>query len=261
MLSFISFLEFGLTDILDICMVTLLLYALLRWLKGTAAIKIFIGVFLFYLLWRFFLLLHMDLLSEIIGTFLSVGVIALIVIFQPEIRKFFLFLGNNNFISNIKWLKTTSNNFSQLQVENLVKACKNMSATYTGALIIITKENSLDDIVHTGEYINAEISNELIETIFFKNTPLHDGALIIRNGKLLAARCILPVSQNEHIPSHLGLRHRASIGVTENSDCISLIVSEQTGHISYCTNGIIHEDIDEKELRNLLTQEFTQRHD
>ena len=144
MLSFISFLEFGLTDILDICMVTLLLYALLRWLKGTAAIKIFIGVFLFYLLWRVFLLLHMDLLSEIIGTFLSVGVIALIVIFQPEIRKFFLFLGNNNFISNIKWLKTTSNNFSQLQVENLVKACKNMSASYTGALIIITKENTLE---------------------------------------------------------------------------------------------------------------------
>lgn len=258
MLSFISFLEFGITDILDIAIVTLLLFALFRWLNGTAAIKIFIGILLFYLLWRIFMLFHMDLLSEILGKFLSVGVISVIVIFQPEIRKFFLFLGNNNFISNISWLKTTSNKFSQLQVENLVKACKNMSASYTGALIIITKENTLDEFVRTGEFINADISNELIETIFFKNTPLHDGALIIRNGKLLAARCILPVSQNEHIPSHLGLRHRASIGVTENSDCISLIVSEQTGHISYCMNGVIHENIDEKSLRELLKKEFIQ---
>ena len=258
MLSFISFLEFGLTDILDITFVTLLLYALFRWLNGTAAIKIFIGIMLFYLVWRVFVLLHMDLLSEIIGEFLSVGVIAIIVIFQPEIRKFFLFLGNNNFLNNIKWLKTSSNRFSQMQAENLIKACKNMSASYTGALIIITKENTLDDIVRTGEPINAEISNELIETIFFKNTPLHDGALIIRNGKLVAARCILPVSQNENIPSHLGLRHRASIGVTENSDCISLIVSEQTGHISYCINGVIHENIDEKQLRELIKQEFIQ---
>lgn len=256
-LTFIKFLRFGLPDILDIILVTLILYWLFRWLKGTVAINILAGILCFYFLWKIVVLFHLDLLSEILGQFLNVGMIALIIIFQPEIRKFFLFIGNNKFFRNLRLNKNISNNFDSEQIENIVSACKNMSDSRTGALIVLTRENPLDDIVHTGESINASISRELIETIFFKNTPLHDGALIIRNKKMLAARCILPVSQKGNIPSHLGLRHRASIGITENTDCYTVIVSEQTGNISYCSEGTIHENIKEKGLRELLNKEFS----
>ncbi|MBO7624835.1 MAG: diadenylate cyclase CdaA [Bacteroidales bacterium] len=256
MLTFISFLQFGLADILDICLASLLIYLLFRWLRGTTAVNIFIGILLFYIMWKVVVLFHMDLLSEILGQFLSVGIVALIVIFQPEIRKFFLFIGKNNPLKNIELMKEKGESFSESQIERIVRACKNMSASKTGALIVFTKANPLDDIIQTGEAINAEISRELIETIFFKNTPLHDGALIIRNRKMVAARCILPVSQREDIPSHLGLRHRASIGVTENTDCMTVIVSEQTGNISYCSGGVIHENVGDKGLREILTKTF-----
>ena len=256
MLTFISFLQFGLADILDICLASLLIYLLFRWLRGTTAVNIFIGILLFYIMWKVVVLFHMDLLSEILGQFLSVGIVALIVIFQPEIRKFFLFIGKSNPLKNIELMKEKGESFSESQIERIVRACKNMSASKTGALIVFTKANPLDDIIQTGEAINAEISRELIETIFFKNTPLHDGALIIRNRKMVAARCILPVSQREDIPSHLGLRHRASIGVTENTDCMTVIVSEQTGNISYCSGGVIHENVGDKGLREILTKTF-----
>lgn len=256
MLSLIHFLPFGLADILDIFFVGLLLYFLFRWLKGTSAVNIFLGILFFYVLWKLVVLFHMDMLSEILGQFLGVGVIALIVIFQPEIRNFFLFIGKNNFLKNIVQQKEEGGNYSKQEIQEIVLACENMAASKTGALFVLTKENPLEEIVKTGEPIHARISRELIETIFFKNTPLHDGALIIRNREMTAARCILPVSQKEDIPSHLGLRHRASIGVTENTDCITVIVSEQTGHISYCTNGVIHEHVSPKALKDLLTKAF-----
>ncbi len=256
MLSLIHFLPFGLADILDIFFVGLLLYFLFRWLKGTSAVNIFLGILFFYVLWKLVVLFHMDMLSEILGQFLGVGVIALIVIFQPEIRNFFLFIGKNNFLKNIVQQKEEGGNYSEQEIQEIVLACENMAASKTGALFVLTKENPLEEIVKTGEPIHARISRELIETIFFKNTPLHDGALIIRNREMTAARCILPVSQKEDIPSHLGLRHRASIGVTENTDCITVIVSEQTGHISYCTNGVIHEHVSPKALKDLLTKAF-----
>ncbi|MBQ2489957.1 MAG: diadenylate cyclase CdaA [Bacteroidales bacterium] len=256
MLTFISFLQFGLTDILDICLATLLIYLLFRWLRGTTAVNIFIGILLFYILWKLVVLFHMDLLSEILGQFLNVGLVALIVIFQPEIRKFFLYIGKSNPLRNIEIMKEKSEKYTEGQIEQIVRACKNMSSSKTGALIVFTRANPLDDIIQTGEAINSEISRELIETIFFKNTPLHDGALVIRDRKMVAARCILPVSQKDNIPSHLGLRHRASIGVTENTDCLTVIVSEQTGHISYCSGGVIHENVGDKGLREMLTKNF-----
>ncbi|MBO4282978.1 MAG: diadenylate cyclase CdaA [Bacteroidales bacterium] len=256
MLNLIHFLPFGLADILDIFFVGLLLYFLFRWLKGTSAVNIFFGILFFYILWKLVVLFHMDMLSEILGQFLGVGVIALIVIFQPEIRNFFLFIGKNNFLKNIMLQKEEGGNYSEQEINEIVLSCQNMAASRTGALFVLTRENPLDDIVKTGEPIHARISRELIETIFFKNTPLHDGALIIRNREMVAARCILPVSQKGNIPSYLGLRHRASIGVTENTDCITIIVSEQTGHISYCTNGIIHEHITPQALKELLSKEF-----
>ncbi|MBO7464656.1 MAG: diadenylate cyclase CdaA [Bacteroidales bacterium] len=256
MLAFISFLQFGLTDILDICLATLLIYWLFRWLRGTTAVNIFIGILLFYILWKLVVLFHMDLLSEILGQFLNVGLIALIIIFQPEIRNFFLYIGKRNPLRNIDLIREKGENYTEDQIEQIVRACKNMSASKTGALIVMTRENPLDDIIQTGEAIRSEISRELIETIFFKNTPLHDGALVIRNRKMVAARCILPVSQKDNIPSHLGLRHRASIGVTENTDCMTVIVSEQTGNISYCSGGVIHENVGDKGLREMLTKNF-----
>jgi len=256
MLALISFLQFGLTDILDICLATLLIYWLFRWLRGTTAVNIFIGILLFYVLWKLVVLFHMDLLSEILGQFLNVGLIALIIIFQPEIRNFFLYIGKSNPLRNIDLIREKGENYSEGQIEQIVRACKNMSATKTGALIVMTRENPLNDIITTGETINSEISRELIETIFFKNTPLHDGALVIRNRKMVAARCILPVSQKDNIPSHLGLRHRASIGVTENTDCMTVIVSEQTGNISYSSGGVIHENVGDNGLREMLTKNF-----
>ncbi len=256
MLLFINFLQLGLADIIDIAVVGILFYMLYKWLRGTTAQNIVVGILLFYILWKLVALFHMDLLSEIFSQFLSVGVIALIVIFQPEIRKFFQFIGDNNPLNNILQ-KDNQQQYKENELEQIVRACTNMSASKTGALIVMTRENPLTDISLTGDSIDSKISRELIETIFFKNTPLHDGALIIRDRKMVAARCILPVSQNSNIPPHLGLRHRASIGITENTDCLTIIVSEQTGNISYCTEGVIHENIGEKGLRLLLNQEFT----
>ena len=142
------------------------------------------------------------------------------------------------------------------QINTIVKACVKMSSTLTGALIIITKENNLEEYIQTGELINAKTSRELIETIFFKNTPLHDGALIITNKTMVAARCILPVSRRSNIPTNLGLRHRAALGITENTDCVALIVSEQTGSISYCIDGNIKKNVSPEELKQFLEKQF-----
>jgi diadenylate cyclase len=200
----------------------------------------------------------MELLSEIFGQFVSVGVIALIVVFQPEIRKFLLFIGSKNPLkkANITIWKERVKEAEYPQINTIVKACVKMSSTLTGALIIITKENNLEEYIQTGELINAKTSRELIETIFFKNTPLHDGALIITNKTMVAARCILPVSRRSNIPTNLGLRHRAALGITENTDCVALIVSEQTGSISYCIDGNIKKNVSPEELKQFLEKQF-----
>lgn len=258
MLLFLSFLKINIIDIIDVFLVGILFYQLYRMLKGTAALNIFLGLIIFYLLWKTVVLFRMELLSEIFGQFVSVGVIALIVVFQPEIRKFLLFIGSKNPLkkANITIWKERVKEAEYPQINTIVKACVKMSSTLTGALIIITKENNLEEYIQTGELINAKTSRELIETIFFKNTPLHDGALIITNKTMVAARCILPVSRRSNIPTNLGLRHRAALGITENTDCVALIVSEQTGSISYCIDGNIKKNVSPEELKQFLEKQF-----
>ena len=258
MLLFLSFLKINIIDIIDVFLVGILFYQLYRMLKGTAALNIFLGLIIFYLLWKIVVLFRMELLSEIFGQFVSVGVIALIVVFQPEIRKFLLFIGSKNPLkkANITIWKERVKEYEYPKINTIEKACVKMSSTLTGALIIITKENNLEEYIQTGELINAKTSRELIETIFFKNTPLHDGALIITNKTMVAARCILPVSRRSNIPTNLGLRHRAALGITENTDCVALIVSEQTGSISYCIDGNIKKNVSPEELKQFLEKQF-----
>jgi len=254
------FIGLRLLDIIDIILVALLLYELYNLVKGTAAINILLGIIAIMLIWRLVRILEMELLSEILGAFISVGFIALIVVFQPEIRKFLLLVGTPSFIRkrNNRFLfwKIRYADEETLNIDPIVQACHKMSNTKTGALIVIGKINELNDIAETGEVLDARISEQLIENIFYKNSPLHDGALIISNNRLRAASCILPVSKNDTLPQQVGLRHRAAVGVTEKSDAIALVVSEQTGNISWCKAGQLNADIQPARLKTLLEEEF-----
>jgi len=201
----------------------------------------------------------MELLSEILGQFIGVGVIALIVVFQPEIRKFLLLLGTSTFARRKRyrflfWKADDTNSFSKY-VDQIVKACQKMSSTKTGALIVVGRVNELKQTIETGELLDAKISEHLLETIFFKNSPLHDGALIIMDDRARAARCILPVSKNTKLPPDLGLRHRAAVGITEQSDAIAIIVSEQTGDISFSVKGELRTGLMPAKLKELIEKE------
>ncbi len=252
--------KLSLLDTIDILLVAYLFYELYKLIKGTAAINIFIGIIAIYLMWKLVRALEMALLSEILGQFISVGVIALIVVFQPEIRRFLLLLGTPRFIQNkpkrFMFWKINMINENLLSIDPILQACQRMSISRTGALIVIARKNELQTFVNTGVLIDASISTPLIENIFYKNSPLHDGALIIIDNKIKAARCILPVSGNRNISDELGLRHRSAIGITEQSDAITIIVSEQTGMISYCKMGQLTTDVQPAQLKTLLEEEY-----
>jgi len=236
-----GFIDIRLLDILDILFVAVLLFELYRLLRGTVAINIFSGIVAIFFVWKVVDALQMELLSQFLGAFISVGFIALIVIFQPEIRQFLLALGTSNFLKKRNW-KFLYWDFNMkyeidLDIDTIIIACQRMADDKQGALIVIAQQNELRQIRETGETLNAQISSPIIENIFFKNSPLHDGAMIILNNEIKAAGCILPVSNNPDIPSRLGLRHRAAIGITEVSDAIAIVVSEQNGKISFCKEG------------------------
>lgn len=254
----IGFIEIKFLDIVDILLVAFLLYELYNLLKGTVAINIFFGIVAFYLLWKLVTALDMRLLSEIFGAFISVGFIALIVVFQPEIRKFLLMLGTPGFISKKRsrflFWRFDVNQEVAIDIDPIILASKNLAEAKTGALIIIANKSGLEQFVDTGQKMDAEISDALIENIFFKNSPLHDGALIIHQNKIKAARCILPVSGNKKIPANLGLRHRAAVGITEQSDAYAIIISEETGKISYAWNGELKTGIKPNQLRTYITE-------
>jgi len=249
-----------LLDIIDILLVAFMLYELYNLVKGTAAINILLGIIAVFLVWRLVRILEMELLTEILGAFISVGFIALIVVFQPEIRKFLLLLGTPTFIRKnqrrILFWKIHYNNDEFLSIDPIVQACHKMAVSKTGALIVLGKINDLEDYINTGEITDARISEQLIENVFFKNSPLHDGAMIIMNNKIKAASCILPVSKNGKLPVNVGLRHRSAVGITEISDAIAIVVSEQTGNISWCKNGELNLDIQPSRLKTLLEDEF-----
>jgi len=248
----LDFLDFSFLDALDILLVATLIYYIYKLLKGTVAINIFLGIAFIFLIWKITQILKMEMLSNILGYLLSGGVIALIIVFQQEIRKFLLMIGTTNVTSRTQFLKQLKFLKSEITLETdsdtLLNACKKMSKTKTGALIVIERTNSLDFLIKTGDSMNAEINEVLLESIFYKNSPLHDGATIIRDNFVVATRVILPISDSINIPSRFGLRHRAAFGVSEKTDAVCLLVSEETGEISYIKDGSFELYADYNEL-------------
>ena len=252
----LDFLDFSFLDALDILLVAPLIYYIYKLLKGTVAINIFLGIAFIFLIWKITQILKMEMLSNILGYLLSGGVIALIIVFQQEIRKFLLMIGTTNVTSRTQFLKQLKFLKSEITLETdsdtLLNACKKMSKTKTGALIVIERTNSLDFLIKTGDSMNAEINEVLLESIFYKNSPLHDGATIIRDNFVVATRVILPISDSINIPSRFGLRHRAAFGVSEKTDAVCLLVSEETGEISYIKDGSFELYADYNELLEKL---------
>jgi len=255
-----DFIEFSLLDILDILLVATLLYYIYKLLKGTVAINIVIGIAFIFLIWQITQALKMEMLSGILGYLLSGGVIALIIVFQQEIRRFLLMIGTTNFtnkssfLKQLKFLQTEIS--SDIDTETILGACKKMAETKTGVLIVIERTNSLDFLISTGNKMNALLNEALLESIFYKNSPLHDGALIIRDNYIVATRVVLPISDSTKIPARFGLRHRAAIGVSEKTDAVCLLVSEETGEISYIKDGGFELFSDFKELNEKLRKDL-----
>ncbi|MBS2098577.1 diadenylate cyclase CdaA [Carboxylicivirga linearis] len=253
-----TFLEIRLIDLIDIVLVAYLMYRVYKLIKGTVALNILIGIFAFVLLWLLIKAFNMELSASIMDNFVNVGVLAFIVVFQQEIRRFLILLGSRyNLTSKFSLDKVFMNESKgMMDIYNipLVRACENLAKTKTGALVVISKESELVDYVQTGELINGVISSQLIENIFFKNSPLHDGAVIITRNKIKAAGCILPVSQNRTLPKKVGLRHRAAMGITEATDAMAIVVSEETGRISFFSKGQMEMGVSSDELKELLSK-------
>jgi diadenylate cyclase len=257
----LDFLNLRILDIVDILFVAILLYYLYKLVKGTVAVNIFIGIVIVYLMWKLTELLQMELLSNVLGEFIGVGMFALIVVFQQEIRKFLLMIGSTNFTQRRKFFRQFKFVKDDTQIKTnlnaIVKACESMARSYTGALIIIQKSTKLDFVKISGDVMNIELNQPIIESVFFKNSPLHDGAMIIEDNMITATRVILPVSNDRSIPLRFGLRHRAAVGITEKTDALALVVSEENGQISYLKDGqfVIFEDTNE--LVNKLKEDLT----
>ena len=258
----LDFLEITFIDIIDIILVTVLLFYLYKLLRGTVAINIFIGIVIIYLIWKFTDVLNMNVLSNLLGKFISVGFFALIVVFQQEIRKFLLLLGSTNFATKkniLKYFKflNNTNEIISLDIKTLILSCEKMSSEKTGAIIVIERENNLEFLKNTGDKTKIRITSQILETIFFKNSPLHDGAVIIKDNSIIATRIVLPVSESESIPKNFGLRHKAGIGISEKTDSIVLVISEQTGKVSYIKDGEFENFISFKKLSNQIKKDLS----
>ena len=256
-MQFLAF-SFGFKDIIDILLVAGILYYTYRLLRKTGAANLFWGILAFIVVWFLVsFVFQLDLTGALFDRIISVGAIALIVIFQEEIRLFFYRVGSRFSSWKIFRARTREEDArSRQQILEITQACRHMASTKTGALIVLAGGGSLKEIVDTGERLDAQVSARLIENIFFKNTPLHDGALIIRDGKMVAAACILPVSKDQTIPQYYGLRHRAALGLAEKSDATCIVVSEESGHISVAREGRIRE-VKEDELFLVLQTAMT----
>lgn len=256
-----DFLNLRILDIVDIIFLAILLFYLYKLVKGTVAVNIFVGIVIVWLFWKLTQLLQMELLSSVLGEFIGAGIFALIVVFQQEIRKFLLMIGSTNFTQRRKFLRQFKFVKDDTQISTninaIVNACENMGLTQTGALIVIQKSTKLDFVKNTGDKMNIELNQPIVEAIFYKNSLLHDGAMIIEDNKITATRVILPVSNDRTIPLRFGLRHRAAVGITEKTDALALVVSEETGQISYLKDGefVIFED--PEELINKLREDLT----
>ena len=252
------FIDFSIKDLIDILLVAYLLYQTYRLMKDSGSINIFTGILVFIGIWLIVSqVLEMKLLGSIFDKLVSVGVLALIILFQDELRRFLVTLGSHKRLGSF-FSFFTGNKKEKLEHDDImpvVMACISMGKQKVGALIVIEHNLPLDDVVRTGEIINADINQRLIENIFFKNSPLHDGAMIIRHKRIEAAGCILPVSHDLNIPKELGLRHRAAMGVSQETDALAIIVSEETGGISVAYKGQFHLRLTAEELERILTKE------
>ncbi|MEG1587819.1 MAG: diadenylate cyclase CdaA [Mucinivorans sp.] len=239
----LDFLDFRVLDVIDIFVVALLLWQIYKAIRGTAAMSIFAGIFILYLVWIVVRVLGMELLSTLLGQVIGVGALALLIVFQQEVRRYLLMLGN-------KWASQRGSIFSRVfmpkgkamesqQIQEVAAACQSMASSFTGALVVFSRLTDIGVYSATGDRIDAMVSKRLIENIFFKNAPLHDGAMIISEGRIEAARCVLPTSDNPNIPAHLGMRHRAAVGLSEQSDAVVIVVSEERGMVSIVSGGNI----------------------
>ena len=258
------FFEFGIKDIIDIVLVALMLYYIFRLMRESRSVNAFNGVMVFVVIWLFVSqVLEMRLLGTIFDKLVSVGILAVIIIFQEDIRKFLFNLGGHQRMKALKRFFTSAkqkdkdNKEVKQMIMPLVMASMNMSRQKVGALMVIERNTTLDDIVATGDTIDANINQRLIENIFFKNSPLHDGAVVIANKRIKAAGCILPVSHDLSIPKELGLRHRAAMGVSQETDAVAIVVSEETGSISVAVKGRFRLRLSAEELESILTAELS----
>ncbi|MDN3668304.1 diadenylate cyclase CdaA [Echinicola jeungdonensis] len=256
----IGFLDVSIVNIIDITLVSILIYQVYKLMRGSVAIKIFLGFLSLYLVYLVVNAAKMELLSIILGQFMGVGVIAAIILFAPEIRKFLLIIGKTSILSNenvlqelLFWRKKETMAFN---ITPIMEASKSLAGTSTGALMVISRSSELKFYAESGDLIDAVVSKRLLISIFNKYSPLHDGAVIIYNGKVKAARCILPVTERE-VPAQFGLRHRAAIGMSEATDTLVLIVSEETGQVSMAKNGKILHNLSFQEVREMLNDYLT----
>ncbi|MEO9894537.1 diadenylate cyclase [Aurantibacter sp.] len=254
-MDFLNFIDFKITDFIDIILVAILLYYIYKLVRGSVAINIFIGIVIVWGFWKLTELLGMQMISSLVGQFMQVGLIALIIVFQQEIRKFLLMIGSTNFsnkrnfVKHFKFFRPEEGLVSNLNLTGLLNACERMSESRTGALLVIERANSLEFVKTSGDQMNIEVTQPIIESIFYKNSPLHDGAAIIEDNYIVATRVVLPVGNDRKIPLKYGLRHRAALSITEKTDAIALVVSEETGKISYVKNG---EFVNYKDMTNLM---------
>ena len=248
-----DFIPFTILDFVDILLVALLMFGIYRMTRGTNAPYIFTGIIVIYVVWVVVRALNMTLLQTILGQIVSVGVIALLIIFQPEIRSFLQVVGMRQrgftFINNI----FNNGPVSEVELEPIVTACSEMSLTKTGALIVLAQKSDLRDIIDSGIKIDAQVSVSLLGNIFFKNAPLHDGGVVISGDRVVAAKCVLPSTQQE-VPKAYGMRHRAALGMSEVSDAIIIAVSEETGGISVAHDSVIKRNIDPQRLTQSIRQ-------
>ena len=248
----ISFIEVSWVDLIDIGLVAILLYQIYKMIRGSLAVNIFLGILALYLGYLIVRAAQMELLATILGQFMGVGVLAMIILFQPEIRKFLLVIGrgtDKDFFKSLAHWRTIYND--DFNISEVTEAIKTMKATRTGSLIVLSRGSELKGYLETGDMLDAEVTARLLMSIFNKQSPLHDGAVIIHKGRIKAARCVLPLSENDHLPPHFGLRHRSAIGMSEVTDTLIITVSEETGRLILARNG--------KFLKGLKLKQVEQR--
>ena len=261
----LDFLHFSWIDILDILMVALIIYLVFRWIRGSTAINIFIAIILVVVVRTLAEALGMKMISSLLGTLIDMGAVALVVIFQPEVRRFLGTLGRKagttleqqSFLQKLFPGLQGRGRVDSRGAQEIAEACREMSAQKTGALILIQRKNSLEDVIATGDVVDAEIGRRLIMNIFFKNSPLHDGAMVIGGNRIIAARCTLPITERTDLPARYGMRHKAAIGISEQCDVDVIVVSEETGGISFVRGGRISR-IENINTLNLLLAEKTE---